>query len=442
MVRRSLCVFLLLPFAACAVTPERLDRQARAYLELNRFNGTVLVAQDGKVLLSQGYGMANHEWSIPNTPETKFRLGSITKQFTGMAILLLEQDGKLKVDDPVSKYLDHAPERWSGITIHHLLTHTSGIPNFTSFPDYVKTMMIASPPVESLKRVYDKPLDFDPGTKWSYSNSGYVLLGLIIEKASGTSYASFMQQRIFGPLGMSDTGYDSDRTILPKRAAGYERGPAGLRNAAFIDMTIPHAAGALYSTTLDLMRWDAALSEGKLLTAENYKRYFTPVKNDYAYGWGVAAKEGVTSQSHGGGINGFATMIIRVPEQKLLVVTLSNVVPSQAGRLAQDLQQLAMGKELPVPAARKEIQVPVETLREYTGEYELRPGFSMMITVEGGQLVTQATGQGKIPVYAETPVRFFPKVMDATIEFQKDSVGKVTSLVLEQNGNKMVGNRK
>jgi CubicO group peptidase (beta-lactamase class C family) len=438
-----LCFGALLAIAGLlAATPERLDRQVQAYFDQKQFNGAVLVAQDGQLLLSKGYGMANFEWNIPAGPDTKFRLGSITKQFTGLAILLLEQDGKLKTSDPVSRHFAAAPERWKPITIHHLLTHTSGIPNFTSFPDYMKTMMLASPPAESMKRVIDKPLDFDPGTKMSYSNSGYVLLGLIIENASGMSYAEFMRTRVFEPLGMKDTGYDLDTAVLPQRAAGYDRSPLGLRNAAFLDMTIPHAAGALYSTAADLLRWDAGLTAGKLLTPENYTRYFKPEQNNYAYGWGVNQRGPLAVQSHGGGINGFSTMIYRVPEKKLVVVALANVLPSQSGRVALDLLRLQLGEDVALPGSRKEIQVPVETLRSYVGEYELKPGFILTVTLEDGQLITQATGQGKLPVFAETATRFFPKVIDATLEFQKDPSGQVTSLVLEQNGAKMPAKRR
>lgn len=439
-------MFRYLPFLTLtllAATPERLDQQAKAYFDQRQFNGAVLVAEGGKVVLSKGYGMANLEWSIPASPETKFRLGSITKQFTGMSVLLLEQDGKLRTSDPISQYIDKAPERWKGITIHHLLTHTSGIPNFTSFPDYAKTMMLAAPPAETLKRVVDRPLDFDPGTKMSYSNSGYTLLGLIIEKASGMRYEDFLRTRILEPLGMKDTGYDSDRTVISRRAAGYETEPEGtVRNAAFIDMSIPHAAGALYSTTLDLAKWDEGLSAGKLLTPENYKRYFTADKNNYAYGWTVAKRGEDTVLSHGGGINGFATMIYRVPERKLVVVALSNVLPSQAGKLALELMRLQLGEDVAVPRVRKEIAVPVETLERYTGRYELRPDFVFTVTIENGQLMAQATGQGKIPIFAESPTLFFPKVIDATLEFQVDpATGKVTGLVLEQGGARRPGKK-
>lgn len=387
----NLRCFALLPIAVslCAqVAPQRLEQQAQAYFDSGRFNGAVLVAKDGKPLISKGYGMANSEWNIPVTPETRFRLGSITKQFTSMAVLLLEQDGKLRTTDPLCRFITPCPAAWQPVTLHHLLTHTAGIPNFTSFPDYEKTMALPSPPASTLERFRDKPLDFAPGQGMKYSNSGYVLLGIVIEKASGQGYETFVRSRIFEPLAMLDTGYDHPEQVLPRRASGYDHSAGKLQNAAFIDMTIPHAAGAIYSTTLDLMKWDQALTAGKLLTPANYRRYFTPEKNNYAYGWNVVTRDGLEVISHGGGINGFATMILRAPSRGLVVVTLSNVLPSQGGRLAQDLLQLAVGKDIPIPAKQTEIQLPVETLRKYVGEYQLAPNFLLAVKLSGSQLVT------------------------------------------------------
>ncbi len=215
-----LIFFLAARFACAQDLAARMDQQVRAYADQQKFSGCVLVAREGKVVFSKGYGLANAEYGIPNTPATKFRLGSITKQFTATAILMLEQQGKLKVEDAVRKYVDDCPGAWQPVTLHHLLTHTSGIPNFTSFPDYVRTMPLPSPPAETLKRFRDKPLAFEPGTKFSYSNSGYVLLGYIIERVSGRSYEEFLQKQIFGPLGMSDTGYDHPERVMPRRASG------------------------------------------------------------------------------------------------------------------------------------------------------------------------------------------------------------------------------
>ncbi len=428
--------------AAAGVTPQRLDQQARAYAALQRFNGAVLVARSGKPLLAKGYGMANFEWSIPAAPDTKFRLGSLTKQFTAMAVLLLEQDGKLSVNDPVSRHWPDAPESWRGITIHQLLTHTSGIFNYTALPGYILSMRQAKSPEAILRDVAGRLLEFEPGAQMKYSNSGYVLLGLILERAAGMPYGRLVRERIFQPLGMDDSGYDSDTALIPRRAAGYERRGGELVNAQFLDMSLPHAAGALYSTCLDLLKWDAALRERRLLTEENYRRYFTPEKNNYAYGWIVQERGGLVWQSHAGGINGFATMIIRVPSKELLVVALDNVTPSQAGRLAQDLAALALGEEVAVPQPRREVAVPSQVLERYVGQYELRPGFVLTVTLEGGQLVTQATGQPKIPVFAESERRFFPKVIDATIEFEMDAEGRVTALVLDQGGARIRGVRK
>ena len=441
MKKATLLLCVLAGTLAAQISPARLDAQAKAYFDQNQFNGSVLVSKGGVNQLNKGYGMANFEWGIPNGPSTKFRLGSITKQFTAMLILQLEQQGKLSVNDPISKHVPDSPASWQNITIHHLLTHTSGIPNLTSFPDYQKTMMMPSPPAESMKKFRDKPLDFDPGTKFSYSNSGYILLGLIVENVTGKKYADVLRDQILVPAGMNDTGYDLDTTLIPNRAAGYTRSPKGLANAAFIDMTIPHAAGAMYSTTEDLKKWDAILQTEKLLPDSAKQRYWTPFKDTYAYGWDVRKQDGVTVESHGGGINGFATMIIRIPEEKLLVVTLSNVLPSQAGKLANELVRLAEGKDVDVPKARKEISVAPEILDRYVGKYELRPDFVMEVTREGNQLMTQATGQGKIPIFAETETKFFPKVVDATITFQSDASGKVTGLVLTQGGREMPAKR-
>ncbi len=257
-----------------------------------QFMGTVLVAQDGKVLLDKGYGFANLEWDIPNTPTTKFRLGSLTKQFTAASILLLEERGKLKIEDPVKKYMPDAPAAWDKITIFHLLTHTSGIPNFTGFPDYESTEAIPTTPEKLVARFRDKPLEFEPGTKWNYSNSGYVLLGYLLEKISGQKYSEFVQQNIFTPLGMKDSGYDSNSAVIARRAAGYSRSPNGPVNAGYVDMTIPFSAGALYSTTEDLLRWEQGLFGGKVLTAASLAKMTTPFKQDYAFGLGVSTKTG------------------------------------------------------------------------------------------------------------------------------------------------------
>src|SRR5271170_1807320 len=245
----------------------RLDQVVQSYVTDKTFMGSVLVARGDQVLLSRGYGSANLEWNIPDAPNTKFRLGSLTKQFTAASILLLEERGKLKTGDLVKKYIPDAPAAWDKITIFNLLTHTSGIPNFTSFSDYPSHEPFAATPEQVVAWFRDKPLDSQPGEKWSYSNSGYVLLGDLIEKISGDSYEKFLQENVLTPLGMKDTGYDSNSAIIPRRAAGYAPSANGPVNAGYINMTVPLSAGALYSTTHDLLIWEQGLFGGKLLSA-------------------------------------------------------------------------------------------------------------------------------------------------------------------------------
>ena len=324
----------LVTYGLTGATRERLEQQAKGYADQGRFIGSVAVAHDGKIVYSQGFGLADEEWGIPNAPDTKFRLGSITKQFTGMAILLLEQQGKLKVDDPVCKFLTTCPDAWKPLTLHHLLTHTSGVVNFTSLPDYSELKKKRSKAEDTALVVKDKPLEFDPGTKFKYSNTGYILLGAVIEKASGMTYAEFMQRNVFDPLGMKDTGVEDQRKLINKRAKGYVCSPT-CGHADFIDMSIPHAAGAMYSTVLDLVKWDEAIRAGKLLTPENHKRWVTPYKDGYAYGWAVKQTEGMLEVGHGGGIDGFATMIVRFPEKGVVAVAFTNHLPGDAGKVAQ-----------------------------------------------------------------------------------------------------------
>lgn len=440
--RRILLILFAAVSLSAAVTPSRLDEQAQAYTDIGKFNGAVIVARDGKPILAKGYGMANFEWSIPNTPDTKFRLGSITKQFTGMSVLLLEEQGKLSTGDPISKLVPEVPETWRSVTIHQLLTHTSGIPNFTALPDYTKLKRTSGGPLETVKVLFDKPLEFDPGTKMKYSNTGYILLGLIIERASGVSYDQFTRKNIFDPLEMKGTGYDWNTALIPKRASGYTDNGRGPKNADFIDMAVPHAAGALYSTVNDFLKWDAALRDGRILKPESYEKYFKPALNNYAYGWSVETKNNSLRQQHGGGIDGFATMFIRVPSEKLMVAVFTNVVPNQGGKLADELVRLALGEDVAKPVKRTRVDLPESVLKQYVGEYELSPTFVLTITVEDGQLVTQATNQGKLSVVAESETVFYPTVVDATLTFQKDDSGKVTGLTLDQNGRKMPGKRR
>jgi CubicO group peptidase (beta-lactamase class C family) len=420
----------------------RMEQVIQSYVANQQFMGTVLMAQDGKVLIDKGYGFANLEWQLPNTPTTKFRLGSLTKQFTAASILLLEERGKLKVEDPVKKYMADAPAAWDKVTIFHLLTHTSGIPSLTSFPDFQARKGESMTPEKLVAWFRDKPLEFEPGEKWNYSNSGYILLGYLIEKISGQTYSDFVQQNIFTPLGMKDSGYDSNAAIIVHRAAGYTQGLKGPVNTAYVDMTIPFSAGALYSTTEDLLRWEQGLFGGKVLTAASLTKMTTPFKQDYAFGLGVVTNNGRKVITHAGGIEGFNTQLSYYPDDKLVVAVLANLNGPFAGQIAGKLAQVAHGEKVVLASAHKEITVAPKILAQYVGTYELTPNFSIAITLEDGRLISQATNQQKLPIYPESETMFFLKAVDAQLEFVKNDKGEVSNLVLHQNGRDVKGMKK
>lgn len=317
---------------AAASKAEQIDSLLKKYNALRQFNGSALVADANGVVLKKGYGFANFEWQIPNTPDTRFRIGSITKQFTSMVILQLVAEGKIRLDEKVTAYLpDYRKETGDRITITHLLNHTSGIPSYTGLPGFFANRSRDPYQVAAfVKEFASGDLEFEPGSKFAYNNSGYFLLGAIIEKITGKPYAQVLQERIFEPLGMKASGYDLAAPIIPKRASGYQLSPNGYVNAPYLDMTIPYAAGSLYSTVEDLYLWDRALYTDKLLGADLKSKMFTPGLQDYGFGWTIRNrklhddKSEVATIAHSGGIHGFNTLLVRVPERKELVVLLDN----------------------------------------------------------------------------------------------------------------------
>jgi CubicO group peptidase (beta-lactamase class C family) len=425
---------LVTAVAGLAQDTARMQTLAKAQAAGDKFMGSVLVTKNDEVLFEQSYGFANLEWNVRHTPASKFRLGSITKQFTAAAILLLEERGQLKTDDPVSKYLPDTPAAWEKVTIHHLLTHTSGIPSFTSFPDYNTWKLSANDAAKTVNHFRDRPLEFQPGEKFAYSNSGYVLLGYVIERVSGKSYATFVRENLLQSLGMSDSGYDSNAEILPQRVSGYESGPNGLRNASFIDMHVPHAAGALYSTPRDLLRWTQGLFGGKLLSPAALAKMITPNKSDYACGLFVHSVGGRKLIEHSGGIDGFNTHLAYYPAEKITIVVLSNVAGRAPSELSHQLAGVMFGEDVKLPRERHEIELPLATLQNYVGVYQLNPRITNTIRLVDGRLTTQLSGQRPLPIFAESETKFFLKVVDAQVEFFKDDAGRVTHLVQYQNG--------
>jgi CubicO group peptidase (beta-lactamase class C family) len=339
---------------------DKLDKLISAYAAYGKFNGSVLVADKGKVIYKKGFGLADMEWNVPNQSDTKHRLGSITKQFTAMLIMQLVEQGKLKLHVPISTYLpDYPKKNGDVITLHHLLTHTSGTPNMTSFRNFMTVMRNAYTPVQLVNMSADSTLEFKPGERFAYSNSGYLLLGYIIEQVTGKSYEQVLQENIFTPLKMVNTGYDHHGSLLKNRAEGYERWGRTYVNADFIDMSVPYAAGALYSTVEDLYLWDQALYGNQLLRKENMDLLFTkhiPSNGGYyGYGWGVGeiplgnTAERIQTVGHGGGINGFNTQITRILSDKSLIVLLNNAGGAPVEAMTNAIAAILYDKPYDVP---------------------------------------------------------------------------------------------
>lgn len=401
----------------------------------------VLVAKDARVVFRKGYGMANLELGVRIEPHMVFRLGSITKQFTAVAILMLAEEGKLALDDPITRFLPDYPTHGHTITVEHLLTHTSGIKSYTSMPELSSLWRKDMALPELIDFFKDQPPEFAPGERFAYNNSGYVLLGAIVERASGQGYEQFLERRIFEPLGMRHTSYDHTERIVPGRVAGYQKGSDGLENAPYLSMTLPHAAGALMSSVDDLALWDAALSTERLVTQESLRRAWTPARlsngasTGYGYGWGITAYEGHRIIEHAGGIHGFLTDAKRLPDDRLFVAVLMN---SSAGEppptyLAMKIAAVTIGRPYHDPVA-----VPLEpaVLARYEGVYRDEQGAQQERAVirKGDHLAIRGPEGRETDLFAASPAEFFQRYSFARITFREDAAGNVVAMETRDRG--------
>ncbi len=434
------------PAALDAATLERkVDELFNAHAAVGGFSGSVLLASQGKPLVSKGYGYANAEWQVPNTPQTKFRIGSVTKQFTSTIVMQLREQGKIKLEDSVCLYVEPCPAPWKPVTIHHLLTHTSGIPTYTGLPVWRETMMAPKTIEQMIAFFRDLPLQWVPGERYAYNNSGYFLLGVVIEKIAGKKYEQALQEMILTPLGLKDTGYDWPQTIIPRRASGYRGLGAALANAPALDMQQPYAAGSMYSTVEDLLKWDQALYTDKLLPAAAKKIMWTPFLENYAYGWNIAAASpanyGHRRMAHGGGINGFSAHIIRLPDSNVTAIVLSNNENGSASTTARDLLALYYGRPYVVPVLKTVATVDPAVFDQYAGKYEVSPGAAILVAREGTMLTVQPPGGRKLELFPESETSFFAKGIDVSLTFEKDAAGKVTQVSITQGGVKRLAKR-
>lgn len=433
----ALCLFIGGAVGAqTADVAAKADEYMRARMEARGYGGSILIAKDDKPLIVKGYGSADVEAGIANSPDTRFRIGSITKQFTAAGILLLHEDGKLNVNDPICKYIAECPEAWKPITLHHLATMASGITNVTSLPEFREFRLKDARPEETLALVRNLPLKASPGEVYEYSNSNYLLLGTVIEKVSGLSYEAFLKERILEPLGLKNTGYDHGRERLPNSALGYTISDEKIVPATKASMAIPFSAGSLYSTTGDLHKWTTSLLAGKLFRKpEMLEMMLAPNKGNYAYGVIVATdNNGRRRITHGGSIEGFVSDAVYFPNEKVFIAALINNDRGAASEALRDLTAIYFGEPYSLPKKRVAIKVAPEILDSYVGEYKLGGALTFKIARAGDALTLEPPGQRIVPLFAESETLFFLTVAEVTIKFVKDENGKVTGFDFTQSG--------
>ncbi len=441
--------YALAAFAFAFATPasaqdvETMDAYVSAQEDAGTFMGAVLVAKDGDILFDKGYGAADLAWGVPNGGDVKYRIGSVTKQFTAVSILLLEERGKLSLDAPISTYLDKTPKAWAPITVKQLLNHTSGIPNFTAAEDFRTTNKLPATRQSVIDLFRGEPLDFAPGSRYSYSNSGYILLTAIVEDVSGQPYAAFLQENIFDPLEMTDSGGADNTSIVARHAAGYSPSGEGVVRAPYANLDIPMGAGAIYSTTRDLLKWQRGLFGGEILSDASLAKYVTPALDNYALGVGVRTNAAGTIYLHSGGIEGFNSWLGYDPDRKVTVAVLANLNGNIPMEIGAALMGLAQGGELAEPVVREEVAVAAANLARYEGTYALAPTFKIRVFLEGDQLKAQATDQPAFDLYPQDGEEdfFFLKVIDAQVHFNRSDDGTIESLTLYQNGRESVGTK-
>jgi CubicO group peptidase (beta-lactamase class C family) len=445
-IRTVILALALLVVAGCGqiglgATPQpTMQQEMEAFVQVHlangNFAGAVLVARGDEVLFQGGYGKADLELDVPNTPETVFRLGSLTKQFTAAAILQLQDQGRLSVNDTLDRYLPNAPHAGE-VTLAQLLSHSSGIPDPPGLAEGKggSNLRQAHTPDEIISLVAGQPLEFTPGSQYHYCNVCYLMLGRIIEIVSGQSYADYLAEHIFQPAGMTATGVDDASNIVPHRAAGYTWDGQTYRNAEFVDMSNVGGAGVLYFTVGDMYKWDRALNTDALLSPAAREAFFTPTVStgdglSYAYGWFIRETPEHTQALHSGGINGFVTFVIRDAATQLYVVVLSNVEHGAAEDVAQGLVAIAYGEPYDIPGQIPVVEVDPAVLQKYAGNYQVSADLTFTITAEASHLFGQSPGGPKFEIFPTSETDFFAKIADLKLHFEVGADGAVTELVI------------
>jgi CubicO group peptidase (beta-lactamase class C family) len=405
--------------------------------------GTAIIVKNGKTIYKKAFGKANLELDIDMNTEHVFRIGSITKQFTACAILKLMEEGKLSLQDDITKYVKDYPTHGHKITIEHLLTHTSGIKSYTGMEKWDEEVRKKDfSPTAMIDFFKDEPMDFDPGEKFAYNNSGYFLLGYIIEKVSGKTYANYIEDTFFKPLGMKNSYYGNTSRLIKNRAAGYQGDRKHPDNADFLSMTQPYAAGSLLSTIEDISKWYHAVNEGKVISSQSLKKAHTPYKlndgeqTDYGYGWFIGNVQKSPMYQHGGGINGFLTASLFIPKEKVFVAVFSNCTCNGTNQAANKMAAEAIGK----PFNWEKIKVSNEELAAYQAVYEYKEE-QRVISYHKGQLYSMRSGGQKLEIFPYAKDKFFFKEGMTTLEFNRDANGKIQSVTSHSMGSPNIWKR-
>lgn len=420
-----------------------LETAIMTFVKQDKFTGTILVARKGEILLHKAYGQKNAEAGQSNTVNSIYQIASLAKQFTAAVILKLQEQGKLSVKDKVSKYYPGYPNG-DKITIHHLLSHTSAIYNYTDNKVFMAGDQSKPVALDSMIRLFkDQPLAFEPGSRFSYSNSGYTLLGYIIEKVTGKSYQFVLNKLILKPLGLRYSGYDYMALSDSNKTNGYlQYGSGGFKIANPVHPSILYTTGALYSTTGDLYKWHRALMGTRFLSGASLQMLYTPNAGRYGYGWQIDSLYNKKRVSHSGNVAGFKSHINRIPEDDICVIILSNSMNSQPGPLSMICLAILYQQPYQLPIEKKYIKLTDDILRQYTGLYQFNPQLSMTFTLGNNQLFVQPTNQPRFEVFAETETLFFIKDFDMQFEFRKNSVtGEFDEIIFIRNKQSMAGKK-
>jgi CubicO group peptidase (beta-lactamase class C family) len=417
-------------------TSHDLDAYMRAQVQNSHFSGTVLVARDNQVIFQHAYGFADLAKNLTNREDTRFAIASLSKQFTAVLIMRLQENGKLLISDPICRYLEPCPAAWSAIRISQLLSHTSGIPNFTDDSSFMAMRSSFQSREQILTRFRSKPLEFSPGEKYRYSNSNYFLLGIIIETVTGLSFQENLSRYVLLPLNMTETGLESSNPPLGRRARGYRTNSDGrIVDADFMDPSWSFGAGEIYSTVGDLKKWDDALYTESLLPSAVLRSMWIPVKENYGFGWEIPAVSKVTLNRrlliHSGHTDGFVSCMSRFPDQKVVIIVLANYeMAKHACSVASGLASIAFGEKNLVKPDPVEVHLDPRMEARYVGKYHLDfYDEDMSVTLEDGHLFAIIGQIPKAEMFAASEREFFFKTFDAQIDFSVGSTGKITGFV-------------